>query len=382
MIRAVIVDAKRTGIGKKGGIFKSLPPEQLGAAVLRSLITENEVNESEIDEIILGNAIGPGGNLARLTSLTAGLPVHIPGVTIDRQCGAGLEAINYACRLVQAGAGDIYIAGGVESSSLAPWKMAKPNTLYNTPTLFERARFSPESIGDPDMGVAADNVAHRYHISRAEQDDFALNSHQKAVNSHRKGHFKDEIVPLLGHIQDEGPRSRLNKKLLQRLQPAFTHHGTVTAGNACAINDGASAVLIMSEEKCLSLGLIPKLIFKDATSVGVDPNLLGIGPIPAVKKLLKRTRLTVEDIDLVEFNEAFASQVLASVKALHIPLNKLNLGGGAIAFGHPYGASGAILVTRLMTELLIHQKKYGLATLGIGGGLGLATLFERYESND
>src|SRR5699024_1932770 len=150
MTRAVIVDAKRTGIGKKGGIFKSLPPEKLGAAVLRSLITENEVNESEIDEVILGNAIGPGGNLARLTRLTAGLAVHIPGVTIDRLCGAGLEAINYACRLVQAGAGDIYIAGGVESSSLAPWKMAKPNTLYSTPTLFERARFSPESIGDPD----------------------------------------------------------------------------------------------------------------------------------------------------------------------------------------------------------------------------------------
>src|SRR5699024_8935504 len=163
---------------------------------------------------------------------------------------------------------------------------------------------------------------------------------------------------------------------------AFTHHGTVTAGNACAINDGASAVLIMSEEKCLSLGSIPKLIFKDATSVGVDPNLLGIGPIPAVKKLLKRTRLTVDDIDLVEVNDASASQVLAAVQALQIPLNKLHLGGGAIAFGQPYGASGAILVTRLMTELLIHQKKYGLATLGIGGGLGLSTLFERYESND
>src|SRR5690625_1162097 len=191
MTRAVIVDAKRTGIGKKGGIFKSLPPEKLGAAVLRSLITENEVNESEIDEVILGNAIGPGGNLARLTSLTAGLPVHIPGVTIDRQCGAGLEAINYACRLVQAGAGDIYIAGGVESSSLAPCKIAQTNTLYSTPTLFVRARLSTVSICDPDIGVAADNVDHRYHISRDEQDDFALNSHQNAVNSHKKGHFKD-----------------------------------------------------------------------------------------------------------------------------------------------------------------------------------------------
>src|SRR5699024_6515963 len=197
---------------KKGGIFKSLPPDKLGAAVIRSFITENEFNVSAIYEVIFGSAINPGGNLSRFISLTEGLPVHISGVIIDRQWCTRLEAINYTCRIVQAGAGDIYIAGGVESSSLAPWKMAKPNSLYSTPTLFVRARFSPESIGDPDMGVAADNVAHRYHISRAEQDDFALNSHQKAVNSHKKGHFKDEIVPLLGHIQDEGPRSRLNKK--------------------------------------------------------------------------------------------------------------------------------------------------------------------------
>ena len=379
MRRAVIVDAKRTAIGKVGGMFKSLGPEQLGSAVIRALISNNKLNPADVEEVILGNAIGPGGNIARLTSLTAGLPVHVPGVTIDRQCGAGLEAINYACRLIQAGAGDIYLAGGVESSSLAPWKIAKPSTLYDTPTLFERARFSPDSIGDPDMGVAADNVACHYNISRNEQDNFALESHKKALIAHEDGRFTNEIVPLLGKNKDEGPRARLNKRLLARLKPAFTTDGTVTAGNACAINDGASVALIMSEEMCLSLGLVPKLIFIDATSAGVDPNLLGIGPVPAVKKLLQRTQLTIDEIDLVEFNEAFASQVLASIDALKIPLNKLNLGGGAIAYGHPYGASGAILVTRLMNELLTRKKKYGLATLGIGGGLGLATLFERYE---
>ena len=382
MNRAVIVDAKRTAIGKLGGIFKSTPPENLGAAVIQNLINENNVSVDAIDEVILGNAIGPGGNIARLTALTAGLPVEIPAVTIDRQCGSGLEAINQACRLVQAGAGDIYIAGGVESSSLAPWKLAKPSNLYNVPTLFERASFSPSSIGDPEMGVAADNVAKTYRISREDQDAYALYSHKKTTLAQKEQRFRDEIVPLHGIQQDEGPRGNLKVKTLSRLKPAFTEDGTVTAGNSCAINDGASAVLVMSEQKCLALGLEPQLIFKDAVSAGVDPNLLGIGPVPAVQQLLLRTGLTIDDIDIVELNEAFASQVLASVRALQIPLHQLNLGGGAIAFGHPYGASGAVLVTRLLTEMKRANKDFGLATLGIGGGLGLATLFERYDGND
>lgn len=382
MNRAVIVDAKRTAIGKLGGIFKSTPPEKLGATVIQALITENNLNVDVIDEVILGNAIGPGGNIARLTALTAGLPVEIPAVTIDRQCGSGLEAINQACRLIQAGAGDIYIAGGVESSSLAPWKLAKPSNLYEAPTLFERASFSPSSIGDPDMGVAADNVAKSYQISREDQDDFALYSHEKAILAQTKLRFKDEIVPLHQVEQDEGPRWNLKAKTLSRLKPVFTKEGTGTAGNSCAINDGASAVLVMSERKCLALGLQPQLIFRDAVSAGVDPNLLGIAPVPAVQKLLIRAGITIDDVDLVEFNEAFASQVLASVRALQIPLHKLNVGGGAIAYGHPYGASGAILVTRLVTEMKRTNNNIGLATLGIGGGLGLATLFERYDVND
>src|SRR5699024_3089724 len=219
------------------------------------------------DEVILGNAVGPGGNLARLTALTAKLPVNVPAVTVDRQCGSGLEAINIACRNIQAGAGDIYIAGGVESSSRAPWKLEKPLTLYDAPTLFTRARFSPDFIGDPDMGVAAENVAEAYRISSQEQ-------------------------------HDECPRPRLSMRKLRRLQPIFKEGGTVTAGNACPINDGAAAVLIMSEQTCLKLGLQPILKFVDATSAGVDPNLLGIGPIPAVKKLLKRNQLTIQEIDL------------------------------------------------------------------------------------
>lgn len=382
MNRAVIIDAKRTAIGKVGGMFKSIPPEELGATVIHALLAENNLDAKQVDEVLFGNAIGPGGNIARLTSLTAGLPVEVPGVTIDRQCGSGLEAINLACRLVQAGAGEVYLAGGVESSSLAPWKFAKPSHLSDPPTYFERARFSPDFIGDPDMGVAADNVAKAYHITREDQDIFALHSHQKAILAQEEGRFQHEIIPLLGRKQDEGPRAHLSKRLLNRLQPAFTKDGTVTAGNACAINDGASAVLIMSEAKCFALGLTPQLVFKDTTSAGVDPNLLGVGPIPAVKKLLARNNITINQIDVVEFNEAFASQVIASTNALQIPLAKLNLAGGALAYGHPYGASGAILVTRLLTEMRQTHHKLGLATMGIGGGIGLATLFERYEVND
>ncbi|HIS28776.1 MAG TPA: thiolase family protein [Candidatus Avamphibacillus intestinigallinarum] len=377
----VIVSVKRTAIGKIGGIFRNTKPEILGAAILQALLHETGIPSEEIDEVILGNVIGPGGNLARLTSLQAGFPIEIPAVTVDRQCGSGLEAIQMACRHIQAGAGDIYIAGGVESSSLAPWKLEKPTALHKEPTLFTRARFAPDSIGDPDMGKAAENVAKTHRISRIDQDAFALHSHQKALHSIKTGRFTEEIVPVQGIDQDECPRATITERTLQRLSPLFDENGTVTAGNACPINDAASAVLIMSKKKCEAFGLTPKLTFIDATSAGVDPNLAGIGPIPAVQKLLNRTKLTINDIDLIEFNEAFASQVLATTRALQIPHEKLNIGGGAIALGHPYGASGAILVTRLCQEMQRTKVKRGLATLGIGGGLGLATLFERYDDS-
>lgn len=376
MTTPVIVLAKRTAVGKIGGMFKNIAPEKLGAHVIQALVKESKINPSDIDEVILGNVIGPGGNIARLTSLTAGIPVEVPAVTVDRQCGSGLEAINIACRQIQAGAGDIYIAGGIESSSLAPWKMEKPSSVYGTPSIFTRARFSPESIGDPEMGVAAENVAEAFRISRADQDLFAYNSHQKALIASDAGRFVNEIVVVQDKDRDECLRSRLSMKTLSALKPIFKENGTVTAGNACPINDGSAAVLIMTEQKCKELGLKPVLKFIDSTSAGVDPNFLGIGPIPAVKKLLKRTKLTMADIDLIEFNEAFSSQVLASINELQIPYDRLNIGGGALAFGHPYGASGAILVTRLCTEMQRIKGKQAIATLGIGGGLGLATLFE------
>ncbi len=378
MRNAVMVAAKRTAIGKVGGMFRHVPPEELAGTVIRALLDEYPVPVESIDEVILGNAVGPGGNLARLSALTAGLPVEVPGVTVDRQCGSGLEAVILAARLIQAGAGDIYLAGGVESTSLAPWKLAKPlNHFKQFPEVMPRARFSPLSVGDPDMGIAAENVAERFGITREDQDRFALNSHRKAVQAQKTGRFAGEIVPVRGRAQDECPRPDTSLEKLAQLPPVFQEGGTVTAGNACPINDGAAVVLVMSEEKCRELDFVPVARFVDAAVAGVDPNILGIGPVPAVKKLLARTGLTVDDIDLVEFNEAFASQVLASLRELQIPEEKVNLGGGAIALGHPYGASGAVLVTRLCSELRRKGGKYGLATLGIAGGLGLAMLLEK-----
>ncbi|RLQ97329.1 thiolase family protein [Falsibacillus albus] len=380
MNRAVIVAGKRTPIGKVGGILKEFEPQDLAAPLIQAIVKETNLPMDEIDDVILGNTVGPGGNLARLSSLTAGLPVDIPGMTIDRQCGSGLEAVISACRLVQAGAGEIYLAGGVESVSLAPWKMKKAKSPYAAPTLFTRARFSPDFIGDPDMGVAAENVAEKYQISRGEQDRFAFNSHQKALKAQDAGRFEEEIVPLKGIEMDECPRRDTSLDKLGQLAPVFVADGSVTAGNSCPINDGAALVLVMSEKKAESLGIRGVMQFVDSTVSGVDPNILGIGPVPAVQRLLSKVKMPIDQIDLIEFNEAFASQVLASIQELQIDENKVNIGGGAIALGHPYGASGAILVTRLLHEMKNGHGSTGLATLGIGGGMGLAAMFERMRT--
>ncbi|AZK47451.1 thiolase family protein [Paenibacillus lentus] len=385
----VIVAAKRTAIGKYGGMFKETPPEVLTAEVIKAILNDMLVQACEIDDVILGNVVGPGGNIARLSALTARLPVEVPGLTVDRQCGSGLEAINIAARLIQAGAGDVYLAGGVESTSRAPWKIEKPLLLYSRdlPAVMNRARFSPDFIGDPDMGTAANNVADKYGITREEQDSYALNSHRKAVQSLRSGRFHREVVPVTITVdkeirtidKDECPRSNTSLEKLAALRPIFEADGTVTAGNSCPINDGASIVLMMSLEKAMALGIKPLLKYVDSTVAGVDPHYLGIGPVPAVRKLLARNHLSVKDIDIVEFNEAFASQVLASLQQLHIPPEIVNVGGGAIALGHPYGASGAILVTRMCSEMQQMKAARGITTLGIGGGMGLATLWEKCE---
>ncbi len=385
---AIIIAARRTPVGRAGGLFKSLSVEQLMAPVLQSLLQDTGLQPDQVDEVILGNAIGPGGNPARLALLEASFPTTIPGLSIDRQCGSGLEAIHLAARLVQSGAGHCYIAGGMESVSTAPWRVEKPRSLYELPHFANRARFAPDALGDPDMGVAAEAVAQRYGISRDRQDEYAYRSHQKALNALETHRFQAEIVPVplssvTGCDRDECPRPKLTQARLAKLPPVFQADGTVTAGNSCPINDGAAAVVVVSRQLFDSLRLFTGLRFIDAVAVGVDPNYLGIGPVPAVQALLKRqSHIQLNDIDLIEFNEAFAAQVLACVDALNLPQAKMNIGGGAIALGHPYGASGAILVTRLFSEMIcpVHPPtrpfQLGLATLGIGGGLGLASLFE------
>lgn len=383
MSEAVIVMAKRTPVGRMGGVLSQLEPESLLSPLIKSIVAETKLPPESIDDVIIGNVVGPGGNIARVSALEAGLPVSVPGVTIDRQCGSGLEAINIAARLIQSGAGEIYLAGGVESTSRAPWKMAKPQTLMGVPKLYTRAHFTPSSYGDPDMGIAAENVALKYEVSREEQDHYALKSHEKAVYAQQTGRFQQEIVPLQVHDEwittDECPRANTSFDKLQQLRPIFLEEGTVTAGNACPINDGAALVLMMSREKCEEYKLKPILRIVDAQAAGVDPHVLGMGPVPAVQKVLSRRNLSVADIDIVEFNEAFASQVLASLRQLQISEDRVNLGGGALAIGHPYGASGAILMTRLCAEMLLKPYKRGLATMGIGGGMGIATLVEAVE---
>lgn len=381
MTDAIIIAARRTPIARVGRSLKLLTADRLLVPVLQALLTDTGLTASAIDEVVIGNAVGGGGNLARLACLSAGFPASVPGVTIDRQCGSGLEAIQLGARLVQAGAAEAVIAGGVESVSTAPWRIEKPRSLYELPRFADRARFAPEAVGDPDMGIAAENVARQQQISRDRQDAYALHSHQKAVAAMQSGRFKREIVPVPISDQtivevDECPRANLTLARLSRLPPAFVPDGTVTVGNSCPINDGAAAVLIVSESRFRSLQLQRGLRFVDAAAAGVDPNLLGMAPIPAVQKLLQRQSLSADQIDLVEFNEAFAAQVLACLDALNLPPAKVNRGGGAIALGHPYGASGAILVTRLFAELEQSGQR-GLATLGIAGGLGIAALFER-----
>ncbi|MFZ4450346.1 thiolase family protein [Salibacterium aidingense] len=374
--KAVIVCAKRTPIGRAGGILRNIPPEDLASVVFRSILEETGVPAEVIEDVILGNVVGPGGNLARLSALQADFPVSVPGVTVDRQCGSGMEAVGQAVRLIQAGAGGVYLAGGVESVSRAPWKMKKPKNVWQQlPRFYERAAFSPEKIGDPDMGVAAENVAQKYGVTREEQDVYAVESHQKAVRAQKEGRYEGEIVPLSGVAEmDECPREQTNRKLLRRLPPVFVEHGTVTAGNSCPVNDGASVVLVMSEEKAKAWGLSPLVEVQDIVTTGVDPNYLGIGPISAVQQCLKRNNLEINDIDQMEFNEAFASQTIACLHALQVPRENVNSGGGAIALGHPYGASGAVITTRLCAEMKIQQTETGIAAMGIGGGMGIAML--------
>lgn len=395
---AVIVDAVRTPIGRYGGALKDVRPDDLAALVIRTLLERNPaVPPAGVEDVYLGAANQAGEdnrNVARMAALLAGLPETVGGATVNRLCASGLEAINMAARAVMLGDGDIYIAGGVESMTRAPFVMAKSDQpfgrkaeIYDTTIGW---RFTNPRLAEMhypySMGETAENVAEKYGIAREEQDAFALQSQQRAAAAMEAGLFREEIVPVpvpagKGETRlvdtDEHPRPGTTMEQLAKLKPAFRKGGTVTPGNSSGINDGAAAVLIMSDERARALGLRPLGRIVAMAAAGVDPAYMGIGPVPAVRKVLQRAGLTLEQIGLVELNEAFAAQCLAVIRELGLDQRRVNVNGGAIALGHPLGCSGARIMTTLLYEMRRRETRYGLATLCVGVGQGLATIVER-----
>ena len=389
MSRAVILSAVRTPIGRYGGGLAEVRPDDLAADVIRVAVERAGVPAGELEDVWFGCANQAGEdnrNVARMAALLAGLPDSVAGVTVNRLCASGLSAIVGACHAVAAGDGDLFVAGGVESMSRAPLVMAKPErafprgnqTVWDT-TLgwrFPNPRME-EKFPLESMGETGENVADRWQVSREDQDAFALRSQQRWAAAAEAGRFDDELLSVNGLARDEHPRTDTNAEKLAALTPAFRSHGTVTAGNSSGINDGAAAVVVASEAKAQELGAEPLGAFVGSAVAGVDPRVMGIGPIPAVRKLLDRAGVGVEEIDLVELNEAFASQSLAVMRELGLDEEKVNVNGGAIALGHPLGMSGARLVVSLLHELRRRNGRYGLATLCVGVGQGQAALFER-----
>jgi 3-oxoadipyl-CoA thiolase len=382
---AVILSGVRTPIGRKDGALSTLRPDDLAATVIAEAVARAGVSPEQIEDVYFGAANQAGEdnrNVARMAVLLAGLPETVAGVTVNRLCASGLSAVVSACHAVAAGDGDLFVAGGVESMSRAPLVTAKPEygdgTTYDTQLgwRFPNPRLE-EMFPLESMGETGENVAERWHVSREEQDAFGLRSQQRWAAAAQAGRFDDELVPVNGVVRDEHPRPDTSAEKLAALQPAFREGGTVTAGNASGINDGAAALVIASEEKARELGIEPLGRFVASAVAGVDPRVMGIGPVPAVRKLLGRAGVSVDELDLVELNEAFASQSLAVIRELGLDEEKVNVNGGAIAIGHPLGMSGARLVVSLLHELRRRRGRYGLATLCVGVGQGQAALFER-----
>jgi 3-oxoadipyl-CoA thiolase len=389
MSRAVILSAVRTPVGRHGGGLAGVRPDDLAALVVAEAVARAGVPAEEIEDVWLGCANQAGEdnrNVARFAALLAGLPDSVGGVTVNRLCASGLAAVVGACHAVVAGDGDLFVAGGVESMTRAPLVTAKPEapyargdrTLHDT-TLgwrFLNPRYA-ERYSSAPMGETGENVAERWGISREDQDAFAAASQARWAAAQEAGRFADELVPAGELTADEHPRPGTTVERLASLKPAFRAGGTVTAGNASGINDGAAAVVVASEERARALGVEPLGTFAGSAVVGVDPAVMGIGPVPAVRRLLARSGLQIDQLDLVELNEAFASQSLAVIRELGLDPELVNVNGGAIALGHPLGMSGARLVVSLLHELRRRGGRYGLATLCVGVGQGQAALFER-----
>ncbi|WP_106497878.1 thiolase family protein [Lentibacillus sp. Marseille-P4043] len=384
---AVIVSAVRTPIGRQGSALATIPAHVFGAEVIKEAIKRAGVDPQVIDDVILGNVLSGGGNIARLTALQTGLSTDLPGLTIDRQCGSGINAVNLAAQAINAGNGDVYVAGGTESMSRAPYLLERAEKAYSpSPPKFRKSPLSPEEIGDPPMGITAENLVEKYKIGREEQDEFALRSQQRMAKAMEEGRFDEQIVPITVPVRkgepilfekDEHPRPGTTKEGLAKLRPAFLQGGTVTAGNSSGLNDAASALVITSREKAEELGVTPLAVVRGSAVAGVDPNIMGIGPVPATKKVMEKTGLSLHDMDIIEINEAFAAQVLACNRDLEMDPEKVNVNGGAISHGHPLGATGAILVTKAAYELKRSNGRFALVTACIGGGQGIATIIER-----
>lgn len=367
--------------------MQDVPPEVFGAEVMKAAVARAQVDPGEIADVIWGNVMAGGGNMGRLTALQAGLPLDLGAMTVDRQCGSGLQAICLAAQAIKAGDGDVMLAGGSDSMTRAPFMMTRPPVAYSrVPPQFYYPRLSPESVGNPPMGITAENVAERYGISREEQDAFALRSQQNAARALQEGRFAEQIIPVpvpagKGETRpfgvDEHPRPDTTLERLAALKPAFKKGGTVTAGNSSGINDGAGAAILMPHCLAERRGLEPLGRLVAWATAGVDPNLMGMGPVPAVRKLLAKTGMRLEQIDLVELNEAFAAQAVACIRELGMEPERVNVNGGAIALGHPIAGTGAILTAKLLYELRRSGGRYGLITACIGGGQGIAALFER-----
>jgi 3-oxoadipyl-CoA thiolase len=398
MKEVVIVDAVRTPIGRYKGAFKTIRPDDLGAIVLKALVQRNpSLPVQEIEDVVFGCANQAGEdnrNVARMSALLAGLPLEVGGTTVNRLCGSGLDAVNMAARAIAVGEGDIYIAGGTESMTRAPLVMGKPASefprgnqeLYDTTIgwRFINPALAKE-YGTLSMPETAEEVAKRFNISRDDQDAFAYQSQQRYKQAVEAGKFKDEIIPVSvkdrrGNEtiidQDEHPRPETGLEKLSQLKPLF-QDGSVTAGNASGVNDGAAALLLMSAEKAAALGLKPLARYVISAVAGLEPDIMGLGPVPATRKALQRAGLETKDIDLYELNEAFASQSLACMRQLDLDPNKVNVNGGAIALGHPLGASGARILTTLLYEMQRQNVKTGVATMCIGVGQGIATIVQR-----
>jgi len=391
----VVVSALRTPIGQFGGSLKNISAVQLGSHVIKALIEKVGISGDQIDEVIMGNVLqaGLGQNPARQSAIHAGLPEHVSAYTLNKVCGSGLKAVHLATQAILTGDAEIVVAGGMENMSQAPYLSmgARDGFRMGDQKLIDSMIHDGLwcAFNDYHMGITAENICDQYEVTRQEQDEFAAWSQEKAAIAINEGKFKDEIVAIeipqrkgesIYFDKDEYVKAGTQVEKLGKLRPAFKKDGRVTAGNASGINDGAAAVLMMSLRKAKEFGLEPLAKIRGNASAAVDPSLMGIGPVPATKKALSKLGLTINDMDLIEANEAFAAQALAVGKELRFSKDKVNVNGGAIALGHPIGASGARILTTLIHELKRRNGKYGLATLCIGGGQGVSTIIENYET--